>query len=155
MLGGVHLLSRLLPITFELPEDKRVDFFWSGDNPLAQTLCSTILNLFFKEDFTVGRSKDSTRLLKLDFCVWHSGVAYTNTVHDKESQYYVNRLAVVKLLLAMFSSLLYTTNESLKSYVDPVMWLFCSAWNERAKETLFSLLNFAFDYENASFVSWS
>jgi hypothetical protein len=134
-----------MPITFELPEDKVIDFFWTEKEPLAQILCSTLINLFFKEQFTISINKETE--------VWHSGIMYKHKAHDKDSQYYGNRLSLIKLLLAMSSSLMYVTNEASSQHINPIMWLFCSEWNVRAKEILFSLINFAFNYEKAFYVS--
>ena len=144
-MGAIHLLSRLIPITFELPEDKAMDFFWADKEPLAQTLCSALISLFFKEQFTISTSKKPE--------LWHSGVICKHKAHDKDSQYYYNRLSLVKLLLAMSSSVFYMSNEGSSQHINPIMWLFCSEWNKRAREILFSLINFSFNYEKAFYVS--
>lgn len=90
--------------------------------------------------------------MSVGYVVWHSGAMYAGKVHDNEQQYYGNRLSLVQLALVAFSSLLYLPLKSNENFIDPLLLLFCSQWNSKAKEVLFSLLNFAFNHEEGGFV---
>jgi hypothetical protein len=41
-----------------------------------------------------------------------------------------------------------------EKFIDPLLWLFSSQWNKRAKEIFYSLLNFAFNHELGRLVSF-
>jgi len=58
ILSGIHLLNRLLPPIMESSYEFAYSFFWSKPNLRGEVLCSILTTLFFKENFTVGKSKE-------------------------------------------------------------------------------------------------
>ena len=83
------------------------------------------------------------------FTVWHSGIKYKDKTHDKDDQYYVNRIALIKLILCLSSTTLYFPIKEAMTHINPMIWLFCSQWNTKVEQILYSLINFAFNYDTA------
>ena len=152
--GGINLLQRLLPPIMESPLHIYNDFLLKSSNGKtnAEILLWTFMRLFFKPGFCIGNSKDGKLYDILEFIIWHSGVKYNNTVHDNETQYNHNRLCLMQLMLITFSSALYLTTKESSQYTDFMLMLFCSKYSEEADKMLCSLLNFAFNYQEKSFV---
>jgi len=60
IIGGIHLLNRLLPPIMESSSEISQRFFWSEENATTrgELLCSLLITLFFKEGFTINSNKE-------------------------------------------------------------------------------------------------
>jgi hypothetical protein len=69
IIGGIHLLNRLLPPIMETSEISQ-KFFWSEENaiPRGELLCSTLISLFFKEGFTINNNSEGKFIKEYRIC---------------------------------------------------------------------------------------
>ena len=144
--GAINLLTRLLPPIIESDYVISYSFFWSKPKLHGKILCTVINKLLFKEGFAIGSNLEGNVSDSIEYPVWHSGLIYKKAIHDNEAQYYQNRLAIIKLALISFSSILYLSSENTENFMDTILWLFCSQWNLKVKEIVYSLLNFTLCY---------
>jgi len=77
---------------------------------------------------------------------------YTDAIHNNEIDLFNNRLTLLQLLLICFATPLFLDYKTNLNYCDPLLFLFSSKWNEKAKEIFFSVINMAYNYEFQGYV---
>lgn len=156
IINSIRLLMRIVPFFYEEPEWR--SFFWTvmpSENkdlenkiPIASMLISALSDLLFCLNFTITLPNNTKieNLSALDSCecIWEAGVGFANkpalnAIYDQ------NRTEILKLLLTLFSEVIYTN----VSDQNRMRWImrFTSAENRHVLPLFTSLLNIVCSYD--------
>ncbi|KAI1731955.1 high-temperature-induced dauer-formation protein [Ditylenchus destructor] len=149
----MRLLTRVIPFMLEDPEWR--GYFWTAmpsseekegiDIPIAAALLSALSDLLFCPNFTIGPPSTNTESLSaLDSCehIWQAGVGFANKT-PQSAIYDTNRTEILKLLLTVFSEVIYTGDENRMRWITR----FSSAENRHVLPLFTSLLNTICSYD--------
>uniref|UniRef100_A0A5S6QMK6 Protein HID1 n=1 Tax=Trichuris muris TaxID=70415 RepID=A0A5S6QMK6_TRIMR len=164
VLNCVRILTRLMPHMFEEPEWR--GYFWSSvpapkegptiipaDTPLAKVLLTSICNLLFCPDFTVGSPKKGPEtvddLKVVDSCeyIWEAGIGFAASPPYVPA-YAERRTELLRLLLTCLSEVIYQPPTAVSTtYENQWLFVLSSADNRHVLPLFTSLVNVIFSYD--------
>ncbi|KAJ1654253.1 hypothetical protein IWQ61_005782 [Dispira simplex] len=159
LLNCIRLLTRLLPFVYEVPvlpgtnTTLAEQLLWtrSGDQTkrFGDRLIHTTVDLLFLAGFTVPKiekAEDASPTL-VNYCIWESGIGQTQLISTNKEHVF-HRLEVMRLLLCLLSSSMYTKADSILTTRNQAVDTLAYHSDKKVVLTLLcSLINTAMKYK--------
>jgi hypothetical protein len=142
VLNCVRLLTRIIPLIFELDnQDVENEIFWNDDQ-LGAILSKSVIRLLFRRGFTIPPSNKEE---KVEFIIWNKGIgALTAPPASKDEL--ITRIEVLRLLLTLLSKGMYLPGSSNFMENRWVYEIACLQDKKSVLGLLCSLLNTSIDF---------
>ena len=160
--GAVNMIARTIPLIFEDKEFfmrsmwHEQSFFNNQINSLK--LMEAISLLLFKPGYTIAPLEEDYQPSVSgidDQLVWKSGISIMEARNHYETKYDSNRIALVRLMIALLSQPLFHGPDEYLVILNPFSTFLTNRRCKNVKNLFVSLVNFIISYDCAGYVSKS